>query len=118
MLVLDHERLRPSDKFPSHGRTARKPKTDAAVAGGKGDQDASLSSRAQQQMRGDRALAQKAVEIETFIDIERQALLGCGISHTGRRRHSERDTRHPTTQDEACELPAEKALHGTLARSD
>src|SRR5271154_6409211 len=38
-------------------------------------------------MRGDRAVAQKAVEIETFVDIELQPLLGTGVTHAGRRRH-------------------------------
>jgi hypothetical protein len=35
-------------------------------------------------MGGDRAVAQEAIEIETFVDIERQALPGAGASHAGR----------------------------------
>ena len=48
------------------------PQPDAAVARGKSHQDARLGSRAQQQVRGDRPVAQETVEVAALRRCERR----------------------------------------------
>ena len=73
--VLGGDGLRPPEQIPSHrSRAPLEPNAGTAVAGGKRDDDAGIGPAAQQEVGGDWAVAQKAVEIQAVVDVERQPL--------------------------------------------
>ena len=86
--------LRRRDQRPGHGpRRLAEPQADATVARGKCNQDARLVSRAQQQMRGDRPLAQEAVEVVPFVDAKRERRRFGAIGQPGGRDQSVQEGR-------------------------